>query len=496
MQLEQIPQDLRDAVSPSPRGRLVYRCLNCRAEHPIEKLLYTCPDCGSVMLIEDAEFDRLKETPGETWRRLFDHRRMLNNPALKGVFLYHELVAPIIPLEDVIYLGEGQTPMTKANGRLSQLAGCEFYFKNDGLNPSASFKDRGMASAVSYLNYLLNSGRVERLLAVCASTGDTSAAAALYAGYLDDRVSSAVLLPQGKVTPAQLGQPLGAGATVIEIPGVFDDCMKVVEHLAENYPVALLNSKNAWRILGQQTYAFEIAQDFDWDVSNLTVIVPIGNAGNITAVMGGFLKLHELGIIDQLPRIIGVQSAHADPVFRYYSQSDRAKRVWKPVAVQPSAAQAAMIGNPVSMPRVIELARRVEAISGQEPAVVQVTEQEIMEGMLIANRNGHVVCTQGGECLAGLITAVKNGLIEAGTTAVLDSTAHMLKFMDFQNAYFNDSLDPALGVETKAEFKNAPLLVKPDGVPHPAPNKPLTGPDLDAFVVAAARLTARKLGLE
>ncbi len=133
---------------------------------------------------------------------------------------------------------------------MNDWAGMGFYFKNDGQNPSASFKDRGMASAFSYLNYLINKRGVRDVLAICASTGDTSASAALYASYLSGNVKSAVLLPQGKVTPQQLGQPLGSGAKVIEIPGVFDDCMKVVEYLSENFSVALMNSKNAWRILG------------------------------------------------------------------------------------------------------------------------------------------------------------------------------------------------------------------------------------------------------
>ena len=123
--------------------------------------------------------------------------------------------------------------------------GEKFYFKNDGQNPNASFKDRGMASAFSYINFLVKNGLVKDVLAICASTGDTSAAAALYAAYLQPLVKSAVLLPHKKVTPQQLSQPLGSGAAVFEVPGVFDDCMKVVEALSERYNVALLNSKNA-----------------------------------------------------------------------------------------------------------------------------------------------------------------------------------------------------------------------------------------------------------
>ena len=187
-------------------------------------------------------------------------------------------------------------------------------------------------------------------------------------------MASAVILPHGKVTPQQLAQPLGSGARVLEIPGVFDDCMKVVEALADNYQVALLNSKNSWRIRGQESYAYEIAQSFDYDLANKAVVVPIGNAGNITAIMQGFLRLHDLEIIETLPRIIGVQSRHADPVFRYYLEPDKAKRVFVPVTVQPSVAQAAMIGNPVSMPRVIRLVEEYHRRAGAgSVAVVQVT---------------------------------------------------------------------------------------------------------------------------
>ncbi len=498
MKIQDFPDDIRSSLIPVPSGRMSYRCLGCAAEYGIDRLLYTCPACGSVLLLENREFDRVKETEGAQWRRILDYRRMLNTQALKGVFRYYEFIAPVIPLDRVLYLGEGHTPVVRGNRRLRKEIGRDFYFKNDGLNPSASFKDRGMACALSFLNHFAQEQGVDDVLSICASTGDTSASAALYAAYLSDLVKSAVLLPHGKVTPQQLGQPLGSGARVLEIPGVFDDCMKVVEALAESYNVALLNSKNSWRILGQETFAFETAQDFDYEVGDKVVVLPIGNAGNITAVLSGFLKFFEAGLITELPKVIGVQSEHADPVFRYYLEGDPNRRSFSPVHVQPSVAQAAMIGNPVSMPRVIEQVRRYDEAAGERRiAIVQVSEQEIMDAMIVANRNGNIACTQGGESMAGFARAIRDGFVQDGEIGILDSTAHMLKFLGFQDLYFEDAFDPAFGVTPRPDLKNAPTPVRPKGLKRfPEPGSPLDGDELQCFVQETAMEIARMLGLQ
>ena len=497
MKLEKIPLEIRSYIMPGQEGRLIYRCLGCKAEYGISRLLYTCPACGQVLLIEDLAFDRLLKIPADKWHQIFDYRKMLNVPALKGIFLFYEFIGPVIPLDAIIYLGEGHTPMVEANSVLKDKVGLRFYFKNDGQNPSASFKDRGMASAFSYINYMIRSGFLADVLAVCASTGDTSAAAALYASYLKPHIKSAVLLPHGKVTPQQLSQPLGSGATVFEIPGVFDDCMKVVEALSEKYNVALLNSKNAWRILGQESYAYEIAQYFEYDLTQKVVVVPIGNAGNITAVLNGFLKFFQAGIIQTLPKIIGVQSRHANPVFQYYREADAGKRKFSPMNVKPSVAQAAMIGNPVSMPRVIHLVDRYNAMAGRQKVfVVEVTEQAIMDWQLQANQNGHIACTHGGESLAGLLAAKEQGLLEKDDIAVLDSTAHALKFSVFQEMYFENKFPVEYEITPNKAFANAPRLICPEDTERPAPGKPLQGEALKRFVERESEEIAKLLDLK
>ena len=273
---------------------------------------------------------------------------------------------------------------------------------------------------------------------------------------------------------------------MLEVPGVFDDCMKVVEYLAEHYRVALLNSKNSWRVLGQESYAYEVAQWYAWNMKDKALFMPIGNAGNITSMISACLKMYRLGIIEELPHIVGVQSEHADPVWRYYSQP-KEKREYHAVTVQPSVAQAAMIGNPVSFPRVRNLVEKFEALGGRFD-VVQVTEQAIMDSMILANRHGHIACTQGGESFAGMLKAQELGLLGENEFCVLDSTAHALKFAGFQNMYFEDSFPAEYGVKARPELVNHPklLLTAEERAALPA----------GEFTRAAALAVAKAAGLQ
>jgi threonine synthase len=213
--------------------------------------------------------------------------------------------------------------------------------------------------------------------------------------------------------------------------------------------------------------------------------------------MRGFIKFFDAGIIKTLPKIIGVQSAHANPVCRYYREPDPAKRRFKPITVKASVAQAAMIGNPVSMPRVIQLVetynRRADA---SRICFIEVSEQEIMDWALRANRNGHIVCTHGGECLAGLVQAGKRGLVANDETAIVDATAHALKFGGFQEMYFENRFPEEFQIQPRSALINTPVLVKPQGLEHfPEPGKPLTGAAFQKFVEQVSREIAAILEL-
>jgi len=175
----------------------------------------------------------------------------------------------------------------------------------------------------------------------------------------------------------------------------------------------------------------------------------VGNAGNVTAIMEGFLDLYRLDIIPELPCILAVQSRHANPVAAWRSTGS-----YTPVKVQPSVAQAAMIGDPVSFPKVRKL---VDEHYSDLFFTVELSEQEIMESMLRANRYGHVVCTQGGESVAGLAKALAEGIVHKGQTVVVDSTSHQLKFSNFQEMYFQNTFPPEYEISPRKQFANKPV---------------------------------------
>lgn len=226
--------------------------------------------------------------------------------------------------------------------------------------------------------------------------------------------------------------------------------------------------------------------------------MPIGNAGNITAVISGFLKFFETGIINALPKIVGVQSVHANPVYRYYLEPDTQKRKFVPITVKPSVAQAAMIGNPVSMPRVIHLVDIYNQAAGKQNVFfVEVTEQAIIDWELLANRNGHIACTHGGESLAGLVEAKKSGIIKADDGAIIDSTAHALKFVNFQQMYFEKSFPVEFKINPDPDLINSPVLIHPKDVKKvPSPGKPLAGDDFNRFVNSVSDKIATILDLK
>ena len=305
---------------------------------------------------------------------------------------------PVSEATPVVTLLEGATPLVRAE-HLSQMTGCDVHLKVEGLNPTGSFKDRGMTMAISKV--LEEGSRA----VICASTGNTSASAAAYAAKGD--LTCAVLVPDGKIALGKLAQALVHGARLLQVKGNFDDCLTLCRDLSENYAVTLVNSVNPFRIEGQKTAAFEIVDVLGGapDVHCL----PVGNAGNITAYWKGYT---EYGVA---PRMLGFQAAGAAPIV-----------TGSPVASPQTIATAIRIGNPASWQQA--LAARDE--SGGD--IQAVTDRQILAAYrILAQREGVFVEPASAASVAGLIQAHAAGLVRPGERVVCTVTGNGLKDPDW-----------------------------------------------------------------
>jgi threonine synthase len=307
---------------------------------------------------------------------------------------------PVGPGTPVVSLGEGATPLVRLT-RLSERLGLEVHAKLEGMNPTGSFKDRGMTVAVSMA---LEEGAEA---VICASTGNTSASAAAYAARAGLR--AAVLIPEGKIAAGKLAQALVHGARVLALEGNFDDALRVVRELVERHHIALVNSINQHRLEGQKTGAFEVCDELG-DAPD-ALCIPVGNAGNITAYWAGFREYREAERSRRLPRMYGFQAAGAAPLVE--------NRV---IAEPRTVATAIRIGNPASWEGA------VRAVRESEGWIDAVSDEEILQAYrLLAREEGIFMEPASAAAVAGLLKAAKAGRLESGSTCVLTLTGHGLK---------------------------------------------------------------------
>ncbi len=321
-----------------------------------------------------------------------------------------------LPFEDsdtIVTLGEGGTPLVEAPA-LSERTGARVFLKVEGANPTGSFKDRGMTTAISKAV----SGGAE--MVVCASTGNTSASAAAYAARAG--IGCAVILPAGKIAAGKMAQAVVHGATLIEIDGNFDDGLRIVRELAENYPVELVNSVNPYRLQGQKTAAFEIV-DVLGDAPDIHVL-PVGNAGNISAYWMGYREYHGDGAATKLPKMWGVQADGASPLVK-----------GEVVEFPETIATAIRIGNPASW----SLATQAREESGGR--IDSVTDAQILDAQaLIAAEVGVFVEPASAASVAGLLQRAEAGEVPAGATITCTVTGNGLK--DTATALGNREVSP------------------------------------------------------
>ena len=318
----------------------------------------------------------------------------------RGVIDEYRKWLPVSDATPVISLREGGTPLVHAL-YLSKLLGNEIWLKVEGTNPTGSFKDRGMTMAIS------KAAESGAKAVICASTGNTSASAAAYATKAG--MKPVVLVPEGKIAMGKLAQAIAHGATLLQVKGNFDDCLTLARQLSDNYPVALVNSVNPYRIEGQKTAAFEVV-DMLKNAPDIHVM-PVGNAGNITAYWQGYQEYHKARISTQLPMMWGFQAAGAAPIVKR-------KIIKNPETI----ATAIRIGNPASWDQA------VSAQVASKGLIDLVTDKEILSAYrLVAAKEGIFVEPSSAAGLAGLIKKKAQRKLPKGKVIVITVTGNGLK---------------------------------------------------------------------
>jgi threonine synthase len=428
----------------SARYHAAFRCVDgCPGELSIWKPVYECPRCGGLLQVSH-DLDALRDRSGAEWKRLFDERyASVARPRGSGVWSKKEWVCPELGDEHLVTMNEGGTSLLAAERYGREIGVEDFWVKQCGLSHTGSFKDLGMTVLVSAVKQMMADGARVRAVA-CASTGDTSASLAAYAASAG--IPAIVILPRGRVTPAQLVQPLANGARVLALDTDFDGCMRIVRRLAQEEGVYLANSMNSLRIEGQKTLSVEVVQQLAWEVPDV-IVIPGGNLGNVSALGAGFDLMVELGLITKRPRIVVAQAAAANPLYLAYRRDWR----FEPVAARKTIASAIQIGNPVSVGKAIRTLQRYDGI------VEQATEQELADAAARADRAGLFADPHTGVALAAAEKLAARGAIRRSDRVVVISTANGLKFADFKVAYHTGHLD---GV--RARHANVPVDLPDD----------------------------------
>ena len=397
------------------------RCTECGAviTGGAVNSIFRCPDCNGLYDViypwspngngsADTANSNLPNASALRW--LWQERRTSTLPIdQSGVWRFRDLFPIVEDPANIVTLREGNTPLydlprcAKAVGLDSLLA------KHQGMNPTGSFKDTGMTAALS-----VAADRNFEWVA-CASTGNTSAAMAAYAARAGLR--SIVFIPEGKIAWGKLSQSMDYGALTVQLKTDFDGCVRILTDLVTRFPIYLLNSVNPYRLEGQKTPAFEILEQLDWQVPD-HIVVPGGNLANSSALGKGFMEMHRLGLISRMPKISIIQAEGANPLYRWFMDSNRLMR---PVTAD-TRATAIRIGNPASWTKALD------ARDQSGGAIESVTDRQILSAYrLLASREAVFVEPASASSVAGLLQAREQGSLDAGLRVVCTVTGNGLK---------------------------------------------------------------------
>jgi threonine synthase len=396
-----------------PAAAHAMRCVHCGSIQSGASRVFRCPDCNELLEVFYPDWGGLHAKDAPRLKQVWRERRLSTAPQdISGVWRYRELL-PQLQLQHIVTLGEGNTPLLPLQKPARALRLRHLFAKHLGMNPTGSFKDSGMSAAISV-------AKAEGFSFVCcASTGNTSASVAAYAAHAG--MQSVVLLPEGQVSKGKLAQALEYGALVVQLRTDFDGCLKILEEIVERFPAYLLNSLNPYRLEGQKTVSFELAEQMDWSIPD-HLIVPGGNLANSSALGKGFLELHDLGFISAVPRISVIQAEGANPLVR--TMRENGGRNLVTVSAETSAT-AIRIGNPASWRKAVAVLKRTGGVCED------VSEKEIAAAKAELGADGIGCEPASAASLAGLKKLVATGFVKPTDSVVLVLTGHMLKDVDY-----------------------------------------------------------------
>ncbi len=387
---------------------------------------FRCAVCGDLFEVEYPGWSQRggPERPNPGALKWLWRERRCSPEALdqSGVWRFRELLPILDNFGNAVSLREGNAPLYHLHRSAKALGIDQLFAKHQGMNPSGSFKDTGMTAALSVARE-----RGFKWVA-CASTGNTSASMAAYAARAGLR--SLVLIPEGKIAWGKLSQAMDYGAVTCQVKADFDGCLRLLTEIVKQAPIYLLNSVNPYRLEGQKTPAFEIAEALDWNVPD-HLIVPGGNLGNSSALGKGFRELRELGLVARLPRISVIQAAGANPLVRSLKENHGA--VLEPVEAH-TRATAIRIGNPASW------RKSAQVIQESGGWCLDVTEAEIAIAKAEIGSEGLGCEPASAVTLAGLKKLRAQGAIRSGETVVLVLTGHTLKDADYTIEFHRGTL--------------------------------------------------------
>jgi len=382
---------------------MIYQaCIACGEKYGADEIVYSCKRCGDLLEVK-YDYDILEaKLKKSNWQSL---------PL--SVWRYKDFM-PILDSSKIVSLNEGGTGLHSCQRLVNILGINHLYVKNEGENPTGSFKDRGMTVGIT------KAVELNMKTVICASTGNTSASLAAYAAKAG--LQCIVLIPSGKIAYGKLAQAMIYGAKVVQIRGNFDHALKMVLELSEKHrEVYLLNSINPYRLEGQKSLAYEICDQLNREPPD-RVVLPVGNAGNISAIWKGFTEFHKLGLIDKLPKMTGIQAEGAAPIARTIKNGkDKIVPIDKPETI----ATAIRIGAPISWKKAIR------AIRESGGTAETVTDKEILEAQkMLARSEGLFVEPASASSIAGLKKLFEAGKIDTDEAVVCVTTGHGLKDPD------------------------------------------------------------------